>query len=230
MAIWTGNWRDGEGVAFDVNAKSTKTSATGGQAAVRRHRIRHHPSHAPFVAAIRRQRDRWWNVLDHLDRAEWDTPPKNQVSRRGGDSLQTASRFLVFNCKGFADQWADGSTAVKYPGGAALSPTGAGNFSIDLVNQTVTFDLDYPQYWTYTEDPAIVTFQADPRFVRGNGPRYHTRIIGLDHTFPAGPDTYTPTLSLAWPLLSSSTAAFLIRARSGFAWTWSHVELLTPPL
>lgn len=213
MAIFAGNWLDGAGDPFDPDAKALQTWTGGGMAAARRHGIRPHAAHAPFVRVARAAADRWHNILSGADQTEWDVIADTGPTRRGDVGRTPCNAWITFAALTWIDLHATDSTDRTGSETHYNDYLSATLDAVTLGAQTLTYTVNYNAESGEDLHAAIAAYQINPRYARAANPQRQTRLVDLHPLPQAPPFTQQRTVDLRWPAAAGDLVRLYIRGR-----------------
>lgn len=224
MAIFAGNWKDAFGIPFDPDAKVLQAWPGGGMAAGRRRKISPHPAHAAFSRNGRATGHDWLHVLTPTHRTDWQTAADTGVTRRGSVSRIPAAGYIAFSSIGWVDRYDHESTDRYAVAPLIITFTGGTLEAVDLVAQTLTYDVTWAGEAADPQNAAIAVYQVNPRYVRSPNPHRQTRLIDL-HEIPSSPPWHhTATVDLAWPAAAGDAVRIYIRGRAPDYYQWETLQ------
>lgn len=214
MAIFAGSWLDGAGDPHDPTAKLLQTWTGGGMVALRRHGIRTHPAHAPFVRVARYITDRWHFTLSPADQADWDTIGATGPSRRGSTSRTPSQSFITYAALTWVDVHLHGSTDRTGSETHYSDFTAATLDAVTVGAQTLTYTVDYNAEAAEDLYAAVAAYQVNPAYPRAANPKRQTRLVDLHPLPQAPPFTQQRTVPVAWPVASGDLVRLYVRGRA----------------
>lgn len=221
MAIYSGSWRNGDGVPFDWSGKVLHEDEYGGVVCLRRHSVIP-PAHRPkFIRIARQIRDRWFNVLSQANRDSYDALAAAGPSSRDSIDRTPTNGYLLYQALVFASYWDHGSTVVLHPEPTAGAFTAATVDAVSVPNQTVTYTAAWASLEPLCILASLAAYQIDPVHVLGPLQWRHTRMIDWTQLLPGHNLGFTHTVDLAWPAVAGDTVRLFFRGNR-FPWYTFH--------
>ncbi len=228
MAIYTGTWKDVDGVPFDPNGKVLHDQAGGGTACLRRTGISHHPQHDQLRKVQAYLRDYWFNVLTPTQKYWWCWPTPIGAIPRGGHLHTWGNGWTRFYSAHFAEVWRYGSIAdtsefSDYPHGTTMWIS-----SVSVVAQTVTWNVNYGSDFGTDPFAQAALYQMKPGKEKTPTCWRDTRMLILNGIWDPVGGTFSQEVNVKWPLVQGRTVRFFERIRA--AWWWKVWDSLSYPI
>lgn len=227
MAIFTGTWKDVDGVPFTPEGKIFHATAGGGQVGMSRAGFSNHPQHSKLVKTIGYIRHRWFHILTQPQRDVWDwIAGALGIHKRGDMTYRYTNGFLAFVAAVYVEVWWSGSTNVVSPMGGVVTIHNIWVAAVSWANQTIKFGFSYDQNYAQSTNPVIACYQMKP--IKSKVPTCwrDTRLLGLHSPQDVSGGTDYFTFNAKWKLEYQRTVRTYIRVRInngwGGWWTSSH--------
>ncbi len=211
MAIYAGNWKDGDGVPFDPNAFAHVDYGASGSARSRRLRPRSSPGRAQATYNFRRLAETWSMLLSDPERTEWAVAAGalDRETRSGTFPTLTAHAFFQRCCHPALT--INGTYLASPP--TFPPPVSTDIYAQEYVEATQIFSALYFVYAADQGDPdtGIAMFQIHPAHAGQANEIAFTNLIGYTYPLPRVLGPHYIYGNAAWPVPDHQPARAMVR-------------------
>lgn len=225
MAIYAGNWKDGDGVAFDGGALA-RGQFGAGTAQVRRPGRWGHGPRAHNAAVSRYLAYLWAHVLSEEQRFQWSHALPGLGATRDPDQVMgRTTPFLSFAVQNWMRVWRGGDVQSYWP---QLPGFTIPDFYLDECTEH-TFTYSY----TLPDDPAkykwleLVILHINPKRINSTKKYLFTRNVEDLDQWAFSPGWKQWTLDLGWHQYVGQEAWFLFRERNAYHYWQTFYQHIT---
>ena len=218
MAIFIGNWNDGDGVPFDPNAIARRGTGDSHQCQVKAHHIANEILHHSWHSVMPQLRDRWTNVLTDEQRSNWAGWAPNQYPARDYAQYIGDKPFVAFASANWPVAWQLSDRWRDDPNDLALFIDTITFDSAVAATQLITITCTYNSPPGPLNPGATYFFQVNP--ARFNSKRHHrfTQALGALYEFDLITPTYIFQATASYPFAAGQTVRVIYRHCYGASW------------
>lgn len=222
MAIFTGTWKDVNGVPFTPEGKVLHSTEGGGQVGLGRAGLSHNPERYRLQQVQGYLQDRWFNVLTQNDRDLWEG-----VTIRGkrGSPIGAGMEYpgwSSFQIACYAEVWRNGWTDMLGPKYSVAAPFARGISAVDHINQTMTINVTYGSSWAVCPHTMMIWYQMKPTKVKEPTCWRDTRMINMITEWHPDGGSFEYAVPAKFRLEKGRVVRYLIRSRCGFAYAYEY--------
>lgn len=214
MAIFLGNWLDGEGVPFDPSAQQNRSTPTGGSAQATRSGRAPFFHNTHFAACVTYHAAKWLNELTSGERDDWEIQGDSGVWKRGSATPSVVNGFCAFNAVSFVHTFYPDTIDIKGPGLHNVEIGPPYLEEPEVATQTISFNYDYTPDWAAGEHATCAVYQIDPADLARPWPVRDTRLIYKRILWAEPHEKTHVDVGAAFAFDKKTDAAILFRAHS----------------